>query len=357
MLQINYWQKNPEYVNIVKKYLDNTDAIILEHPYFVNLVKSLDPKIPIIYHAHNVEFIQKESILNPELLKNVKNGEQTACDLAEQIWVSSESEKKQFVKIYGVAEDKIRLLPHGVDISTTPFIERASHNKIKSKLKEISDKTTFVFTGSWHPPNLESVEFIISNLSPVNKDYHYFIVGSVTDYYVREHPKTKIPENVTMLGLVSDSEKIGIYKLSDYAINPMFSGAGTNIKMLEYMAAGLPIISTKFGARGLKFSKNMLVCDKENFRNTIQFAVNSKYEESNSISENFNIIKNEYDYDLISRKCNSFLMELFEPKFAHFKLFDNILTELNNMQIQSNDELVDSLAKELEVLINFKPSS
>ena len=357
VLQINYWQKNPEYVNTVKKYLESADAIILEHPYFVNLVKSLSPKITIIYHAHNVEFIQKESILSPELLKDVKNAEQTACDLAQQIWVSSESEKNQFVEIYGVAEEKIRILPHGIDLFSSPFIERESHKEIKSKQAEINDKTVFVFTGSWHPPNLESVEFIISDLSPINKDYHYFIVGNVTDYYVREHPKTKIPENVTMLGQVSDSEKISIYKLSDYAINPMFSGAGTNIKMLEYMAVGLPIISTKFGARGLKFSKNMLVCDKENFGKTIESAVNSKYEASTCISENYMIVKNEFDYDLISRKCNSFLMELLYAEFPNLKIFDNVMTELDNMQIKSDDELVDSLAQELDVLVNFKPGN
>ena len=160
-----------------------------------------------------------------------------------------------------------------------------------------------------------------------------------------------------MLGTLSDSEKIAIYKLSDFAINPMFSGAGTNIKMLEYMAVGLPIISTGFGTRGLKLSQNMLSCDKEKFAETIEFAVKSKYEESVSISKNYKIVKDEYDYDLISKKCNSFLMELFYDKFPHLKIFDNVLTELNNMQIKSDDELVNSLAKDLEILVDFKPTT
>ena len=33
-------------------------------------------------------------------------------------------------------------------------------------------------------------------------------------------------------------------------LNPMVSGSGTNLKMLEYAAAGLPIVSTFFGGRG-----------------------------------------------------------------------------------------------------------
>ena len=35
-------------------------------------------------------------------------------------------------------------------------------------------------------------------------------------------------------------------------INPMISGSGTNIKMFDFMAAGLPIITTDIGARGIE---------------------------------------------------------------------------------------------------------
>ena len=35
------------------------------------------------------------------------------------------------------------------------------------------------------------------------------------------------------------------------ALNPMCRGSGTNIKMLDYFAAGAPTIATPIGARGL----------------------------------------------------------------------------------------------------------
>ena len=35
------------------------------------------------------------------------------------------------------------------------------------------------------------------------------------------------------------------------ALNPVRSGSGTNLKMHEYMAAGLPVVTTPFGARGI----------------------------------------------------------------------------------------------------------
>ena len=37
----------------------------------------------------------------------------------------------------------------------------------------------------------------------------------------------------------------------DLAINPVTTGSGTNLKMLDYMAAGVPVLSTPHGARGL----------------------------------------------------------------------------------------------------------
>ena len=35
------------------------------------------------------------------------------------------------------------------------------------------------------------------------------------------------------------------------ALNPVTYGSGTNVKMLDYFAAGLPVVSTEAGARGL----------------------------------------------------------------------------------------------------------
>jgi len=60
-----------------------------------------------------------------------------------------------------------------------------------------------------------------------------------------------LPANVKSLGVVDDETKNRILSWVDLAINPMQSGSGTNLKMLDYMAAGVPLLSTPFGARGL----------------------------------------------------------------------------------------------------------
>jgi len=42
------------------------------------------------------------------------------------------------------------------------------------------------------------------------------------------------------------------FAAADAAINPLQGGAGTNVKMGEFIAARLPILTTRFGARGFR---------------------------------------------------------------------------------------------------------
>jgi len=65
------------------------------------------------------------------------------------------------------------------------------------------------------------------------------------------------PENLCITGWMSDSFKKRVLHASDMALNPMFEGSGSNIKMLEFMAAGLPIISTPRGIRGIDLEPNI----------------------------------------------------------------------------------------------------
>lgn len=52
---------------------------------------------------------------------------------------------------------------------------------------------------------------------------------------------------------------------ADVFINPVLAGAGVNIKMVEAMAASLPVVSTSVGARGLPWrdGEHLLIADEE----------------------------------------------------------------------------------------------
>ena len=92
-------------------------------------------------------------------------------------------------------------------------------------------------------------------------------MGSVGSYFAA----TEKPQNVGFSGVVDDEEKELYLSVADVAINPMLTGSGTNLKMLDYMANGIPVVSTEVGVRGLDIPKGFVVtCDVGEFDHYIK---------------------------------------------------------------------------------------
>ncbi len=51
----------------------------------------------------------------------------------------------------------------------------------------------------------------------------------------------------------------------------MFSGSGSNLKMLDYTASGVPVLTTPFGNRGLEFPESAVwIAETEHFAKALQ---------------------------------------------------------------------------------------
>ena len=53
--------------------------------------------------------------------------------------------------------------------------------------------------------------------------------------------------------------------LCDVALNPMTSGSGTNLKMIDYFSAGAPVVATSVGTRGIPavHARDLLIADDD----------------------------------------------------------------------------------------------
>ena len=66
----------------------------------------------------------------------------------------------------------------------------------------------------------------------------------------------------------------------DVALNPMFSGSGSNLKMLDYTASGVPVLTTPFGNRGLDFTPQQVwLAEKAEWPAALQALLASTQEE------------------------------------------------------------------------------
>ena len=173
---------------------------------------------------------------------------------------------------------------------------------MKELLKEkvgIKEKNTALFVGSWHGPNIEAAKHFlkIANDFP---DVHFFIIGSV-GLAVQDQ---KVPDNVTLFGELEKQEKQIVMSISDVALNPMVSGSGSNLKVFDYFAHGIPVISTPFGMRGLKVRAmtHFIESDLESFSiNLSRFYALYESRYSGMRKESRDFVKKYYSWDVIAK--------------------------------------------------------
>lgn len=253
-----------EYIERVKEEIKFADVIIFSHPWVFPLIKeNINVNQMVIYDSHNVEGFLRAQLLDEnnstekKLLYQLIQDEYDILQRADWVLACSHEDRLKFNLFYETSFDKIRIFPNGV--MTKNHEITISKNLAKKKLGIPNKSFTVIFIGSPYGPNFEAANFIINNLAPNYRDIIFIVAGGVGDSL-----KSKL-KNVIITGSLGEKEKAIFLRSSDIAINPMFSGSGTNIKMFEYMAYGLPIISSDIGARGIELphSKGIVVTELE----------------------------------------------------------------------------------------------
>jgi glycosyltransferase involved in cell wall biosynthesis len=117
----------------------------------------------------------------------------------------------------------------------------------------------------FYGPNVEGVTFFSTRVLPHIKnlypDTEYWIAGAGLPEEARAH-LGQIP-GVKILGRVDDLESL--YKIAWFTVIPIFSGAGTNIKVIESIFYGKPVIATPFANKGYPFchEKEILIANTD----------------------------------------------------------------------------------------------
>jgi glycosyltransferase involved in cell wall biosynthesis len=297
-----------ELKKIIRKEIEESDIIIFCHPYMYPAVSPYIQKQIVIYEALNVEYSLKNSILPTGFLKNImlhrlKKICQNLLNRCDLCFTMSEADKQIFSRLYSVDNSKIRISPNGVDLDfySEVYLARTTRHD------PVVPVPLILFLGSGHPPNVEAAFQIIRNIAPKLPNVYFLIAGSVC-WMIRNESRGK---NVGLAYFISDDEKRELFRVANIALNPMVSGSGTNLKMLDYMAAGLPVISTAVGARGITIQnhKHAIICDLNAFADEISHLIDHA-DIAEELSRNGRrLVKEHYDWKNIA---NSMICEIEE---------------------------------------------
>lgn len=240
--------RTPEFGAALAREAAGAHAAIASHPYLYPALTALG--VPIWYEAHNLEWKMKQPVLSASvqgqrLLDAVRKVEGDCARAAEVVMCASAADAADLETLYGVDRTRVILAPNGTDCSRIPFTDRAARQELKLEMG-LEGQRFVLFMGSGHWPNIEAVKKVFG-MARESPDVVFLIVGSVCYAFP---PKPK-PPNVLMLGEVDDITRNLTLEFCDVALNPMEFGSGTNLKMLDFFAAGIPVVTTPTGARGI----------------------------------------------------------------------------------------------------------
>lgn len=117
-----------------------------------------------------------------------------------------------------------------------------------------STKPIILTVGSMnYAPNIKGVFFFVEKVLPfILHEYpeaEYWIVGHGMSSEEKE--KLESYNGVKVLGFISDLK--GIYSLAWFSVIPIFEGGGSNIKTVESIFYGKPVLATPYASRGYNF--------------------------------------------------------------------------------------------------------
>lgn len=235
----------PEWLAEIDKACEGADWVVASHPYGYPAIRQVWSG-PVVYDAHNVERDLKAAIFpdaEDELAALARVEGACAGESAAVLCCSAE-DAARMQALYGLAALPA-VVPNGVDADSYPTLTTDARQALRARLGLSEAARVALFVGSWHGPNIDAVRALIE-LAPACPQINFVVLGSVC----KAPALPAAPANVWLAGRVSDEMLRVWLAAADVGLNPMVSGSGTNLKMLEYAAAGLPILSTPFGGRG-----------------------------------------------------------------------------------------------------------
>ncbi|MBW9432343.1 glycosyltransferase [Atlantibacter hermannii] len=244
---------SPDYLTSVIENIKQAEVVVFSHPWVYPLI---DPNLlqgkVVVYDSQNVEGYLRAQLFDDSNVAELAAIRQVIADeyllgqRADLILACSQEDLLRFYRIYEFSPEKMRVVPNGVMAFTHQVPGDDERSAAKVALKYAADDKLAIFIGSAYGPNVEAAKFIAETLAPLVPEVTFVIAGGVGS--VVEKVKYK---NVHVTGMLSEEDKALWLSAADIAVNPMFSGSGTNIKMFDFMSMAMPTVTTKIGARGI----------------------------------------------------------------------------------------------------------
>ena len=299
---------------------NDVDIVQIEGIHLANYVPTIRacaPRARIVCDWHNIEsdvmsqYSTYASNLGrrlyarrtASLLKCAERRLVAACDA--HVVVSNEDAARLLNIVSGA---RVHVVENGVDIEKYSEITTPPQTA-SGTLRRL--KIVFVGSLDYHANIQAAVGFVHDTWPLIHRKFpqlQFFLVGSNPASSVRELQKIS---GVKVTGTVDDIRPY--YKDALAAVVPLRVGGGSRLKILEAMAAGVPVISTQVGAEGLGVEdrKNILIADaSDEMVEAVDFLHRSQEEWQNLALAGHEFVKQGYDWAMLGERLYSIHRQL-----------------------------------------------
>lgn len=224
------------------------DVVLLDQLGGAVLASNLadDLSIPLVYRSHNVEYqyMRELSSSEPRLLRKAllfvdirrtKSVEQLVRARSSRILEISAEDRKAWQEDAEAAKARILnyCLHPDSDFGSAP--------------RHVGRTIDVLYVGNLHTPNnIAGLEWFARRVAPLLEGSYIVVAGSKP---ARRICDTLRKANVEVMA--NPEEVQNLYDRARVLINPVWHGSGVNIKTVELLATGKPLVSTSAGTRGL----------------------------------------------------------------------------------------------------------
>ena len=134
------------------------------------------------------------------------------------------------------------------------YIPHVVNQNILFRKARETDLFNILFLGTYnHPPNIVSLNFIIERILPLlakkTEKFRFHIVGGGTEKFQDVVINSLVSDFVVIRGFEKDINRV--FQNMDIALFPIQYGGGVKTKIIDAMAAGVPVVTTPEGILGL----------------------------------------------------------------------------------------------------------
>lgn len=234
---------------------EHVKTCVIQQPFigFITLPVCRLLGIKLIVYIHNIEFQRFKTI-----------GKWWWCILyfiewfiyrsADHLFFISPDDLEEATPIFRLSQKKCTVVPYGTRLNAPPDDHTEARRTIANRHELPENEFLILFFGPQsYRPNLQAVERIIHEINPIllekaNFVYRILICGGGLPKHYNKLKEYK-NQHIDYLGFVEDIDTY--IKAADVVINPITSGGGVKTKIIEAIALGTTVASTRTGAKGV----------------------------------------------------------------------------------------------------------